>query len=142
MTVSNYLSPQEAAEALLAGVSLQQWLGVRVSSDGFRFIRWVEVDADPRGGWNIYDHDSLDSGDPMHRDMTSFHNDLDPDCPEGVCHRCNSIDAVLTKCSELGCSPSAFVRFCGIQLLYDAYVSANGYPARKADEYFTSGYSG
>ena len=137
MDCAAHLSAEDAAKLLAAGSSLQQWLSVRVSN-GFRFIRWMEVDAATGGGWNIYESDSLDLG-PANRDMTSFPNDLDPDFPEGICYSCASVEAVFSKCTELGYSPAKFVRFCEIQLLYDAYILANGPPARSANEYFTTG---
>ena len=130
-----YLTKDRAAELLRQGASLQQWLGAR-ESDGFRFLRWIEID--PTGDtWAVFEKDSLDSGRTGDRDLTSFHNTIDPDAPEGVRYSCDTIAAVFAKCTDLGCSLDRFVRFCEIQHVYDEFIAANGHADRGADQYFS-----
>ena len=130
-----YLTPTQALENLHAGLSLQQWLGVR-ESDGFRFIRWLEIDRTSEG-WTVYLSDSLDCGDLDHGDMTEFHNDNDPDCPEGIPYSCKAVDEALAICAELGCLPDRYVKFCEIQSIYQKYLRVAGPPKRNPREYFT-----
>ena len=129
----DYLTEAGAEAELAAGRSIQQWLGVR-TVDGFRFIHWVEVDPG-QATWTVFEKDSLDAGSPGPTDMTTLHNDNDPDLPEGRAYRCASPSGALAVCASLGCSMDRFVRFCEIQQQYDALLMAEG-PSRPANEYF------
>jgi hypothetical protein len=130
-----YLTEDEARSSLSAGRSLQQWISVR-ELDGFRFIRWVSIERG-EGGWLVFEKESLDDRRAGNIDITEFHNDLDPDYPEGVCHQCSTSEQALEKCLDLGCTASSFVYANQIQDIYDAYTLAHGLPARSAAEYFT-----
>jgi hypothetical protein len=133
MQAPRFISPIEAVILLREGVTLQQWICV-LERGGFRFIRWVELNAACEG-FDVYEHESLDAG-PQNRDMTSFYNDLDPDYPEGVRHSCKSAETALAVCERLGCKPDRFLRHCEIQALYDTFIALHGPPERDSSEYF------
>ncbi len=131
-----YIPANDVSTLLRDGCTLQQWVCV-LERNGFRFIRWVELNASG-DAFSVYEHESLDSG-PHCRDMTSFACELDPDFPEGVRHKCKSAEEALALCERFGCRADRFLKHCDIQLEYDAYVESHGPPERDAREYFIGG---
>ncbi len=133
-----YLDLYEATVVLQTGKSIQQWLGVGETL-GFRILRWLEIDPITRGGWALFQHESLDSGNERFIDIGEFTDTQDPDQPEGLYSEHQSIEDVLQRCLELGALPDRFVQFPDAQYIYQEYYLKHGPPKRDPGEWFIPG---
>lgn len=134
----HFIDLYEATVLLQIGKSLQQWLGVR-EDEGFRILRWLSIHPIKRGGWALFQCESLDSGNEHFIDIVEFTDIQDPDQPEGLRTEYQSIEEVLRRCLELGALPDRFVQFPDAQYIYQEYYLKYGPPKRDPREWFLPG---
>ena len=80
---------------------VQHWQSWR-EYDGFRIIKWIEVDPTRNGKYAIFEHESLDCGSEEFIDMGEFGTAGDPDEPEGRRTEFESIDFVINYLQTIG----------------------------------------
>ncbi len=133
-----HLNLSEAVRLLERGVSIQQWLGTGEVL-GFRILRWISVFPLNRGGFSLFQHQSLDEGNEQFIDIVEFADIQDPDQPEGLRSQHESLDEVLQRCWEIGAQQDRFVQFCEAQYIYLEFLRTHGPPARDPAEWYSPG---
>ena len=131
-----YLNEESVHGILETGGSVQQWLSVTMD-DGFRIIKWIEIDAMRNGKYGVFLHDALDTGSENDIDITEFYNTNDVDSPEGILTEYDSISDALQYCTSIGARDGFYVKICQIQYIYQDYVRKNGIAPKGINEYFS-----
>jgi len=123
-----FLLSNQATDQLKAGRFIEQWLG-HSNAPNYRSIRWLRIDPEKVGAFNLAVFEVFDDGTPEMLDVYSF-EPVDPDLPSGFISAFTTPEEAIAAAVQQGASAEKFVGMGIIQDLYAAFLNEEG-PAPK-----------
>jgi len=123
-----FLLPNQATDQLKAGRAIEQWLGHN-NAPNYRSIRWLRIDPEKAGTFNLAVFEVFDDGTPEMLDVYGFEA-VDPDLPSGSISAFTTPEEAIAAAVQRGASAEKFVGMGIIQDLYAAFLNEEG-PAPK-----------
>ena len=131
----NYLTIDELTLQLQNRKPVQKWIGYR-DDNGFRYIKWIEIDPTRNNTYAIYEKECLDSGSEDDFDLTQFITVGDPDEPEGKRTEINDVESVIEYLNANNIDLITFVKFCEIQYIYLEFIKKMGQPLKSINDWY------
>ena len=119
-----FLLQNQAIEQLKAGRAIEQWLGHN-NAPNYRSIRWLRIDPERTGTYNLAVFEVFDDGNPEMLDVYSFEQ-VDPDLPSGSISVFVTPEEAVGGAVEQGASLEKFVGMGIIQDIYAAFLDEHG----------------
>ena len=119
-----FLLPSQAIDQLKASRAIEQWLE-HTDAANYRSIRWLRIDPEKGGTFNLAVFEVFDDGNPEMLDVYGF-EPVDPDLPSGSISTFDTPEGAIAAAVEHGASTDKFVGMGVIQDLYAAFLDEHG----------------
>lgn len=118
-----YLDDRQLTSYLSLSKSVEQWLGV-LSQDDYTIVRWVRIDREKNGNYNVSYFEVFDEGNVEFLDVYEF-SAVDPDEPYGKIDTFSNYDEALSFSFDVyNCKNDKFVNAGLIQQEYKQYIES------------------